>query len=168
MAVSTVENLPLQKLLFWNRAGVILYRILNDKIELVLGVDKTTSEISNFAGKVKLNENPIQAAQREFLEESLGVFGKLDNRKIENSMAVYNDMEIIIFVKLDYNKEQAIKKFDQRLTSYSEMKSLFFCSLDEFIDLLTNETENLIYFRVRKLIIEAFSKYGNFLLEPPK
>lgn len=156
MSVCKVRDLPLDKMLMWSRAGIIVYRKIGPHIEYVMGVDRKSGDISNFGGTIELSDgSPITAAIREFLEESLGVFGSPSASRMENCVAIYDDREVIIFYQLQYDKDKIVSRFNNTVTSSSEMQSLRFYSGKQFIELIANNSEPM-YDRVRSLIVTAY------------
>lgn len=167
MAITTVAELPLVDMLKWKRAGLIPYKKTVKGLQLVMGIDYNTGDISNFAGSIcAMDKTIIRAAKREFLEESLGVFGKIEDHQLENAVAIYGDDELIIFCRIDYDEAYVNRTFNQRrdASSYSEMNNLVFCTVGQFIDYLAGSSGNPpFYTRVRDLIVEAMFTDGFFL-----
>jgi hypothetical protein len=161
--VCKVRDLKPALLFQFKRAGTIIYREIDDDMEFVLGEDRDSGDKSNFAGRPFRCEDALTAASREFCEETLKVFGRLDRKRLLDSWAVYNSEELIIFYNLNYNKEESIYKFSRRVKANSEMQKLYFCNLDQFFDLLTRNQDGGIYSRVRSLLVNAFDGNGLFL-----
>ena len=88
------------------RAGVILYYTKNNKLRFVLGKDEYSGELTDFGGHVKPKDNgPVNAAYREFSEETLRVFQ--DKKRIlnhmENSLAICSTKMLIIFLHISFD-----------------------------------------------------------------
>ncbi len=80
----------------FTRAGIILFDNRNKRF--YLSEDSKSNLIGDFGGRVEKGESPIQAAKREFYEESLGVFGNID---ISNSdLVTFNGNHLyIVYIK---------------------------------------------------------------------
>jgi hypothetical protein len=87
------------------RAGVILYTKVNDEYFFALGVDTMSGEYTDFGGGISYKENAdknvILGALRELNEEALGIFGHIDYKQVINSLALYNNFNLIIFKYID-------------------------------------------------------------------
>jgi 8-oxo-dGTP pyrophosphatase MutT (NUDIX family) len=162
MSVKKVKDLPFDLMLRFRRAGIIGYKKMGSTIEFVLGIDRQSGDISNFGGTIKLSDgSPVTAAVREFLEESLYVFGYISADRTEECLAFYDSDELIIFYPLKYDRVKAAKKFNQLATAASEMKSLAFYTDNEFVDILANDGSR-IYSRVRDLLVNAMHNNENW------
>lgn len=167
MALTIVANLPLNTMKNWKRGGIIGYSINKDEVELVVAKDRLSGDISNFAGSMTPSDkNIINTSIREFNEETLGVFGKIDRKVLKKCLVIYNDIEVIIFYPLSYKKDIVSKKFISRCNkkSYTEMENLIFCNITDFFSHLAESSgKEPIYQRVRDLMVNAIYEYGNFL-----
>jgi len=157
-----VDKLPLDSLLSIKRAGMVL---VNSHCRLAVGIDNQSGDIGPFAGSpIRADGGIIRTAEREFREESLGVFGKIPHHVVAKGLAVYNEEELIIFCPLDFNERDAMTKFNKKVKADSEMKQLFFCDPGELVELLCSKTgKTPIYERVRRLLIDTIHNEGNFL-----
>ena len=81
------------------RAGVIMYTIINDEVLFGMGLDTRTHDITDFGGGVsyKIDKNAIIGALREFREETLEIFNKINMDDIMNSKVIYDENNLIIF-----------------------------------------------------------------------
>ncbi len=80
------------------RCGIIPYTFINGKMYFCLGIDKNTSDFTDFGGRKKHGESSIKCAIREFHEESRNIFGKVDEKSITRFRCVYNKDNLIVFV----------------------------------------------------------------------
>ena len=108
------------------RAGIILYTKMNEVFYFGLGVDTMTKEYTDFGGgisyKDKFDKNVIAGALREFNEETLNIFGDWCYDDVQDSLALYNLSNLIIFkyITVDsYNELTLIK--NTFLTAYQDM-----------------------------------------------
>lgn len=95
------------------RAGVIIYTIYNNQMYFGLGVDTVSGEMTDFAGGIsyKIDKNVIHGALREFQEESLDVFGQLTPDDVMDSVAIYNNNNLIIFKLIMIDPDKIREKF---------------------------------------------------------
>jgi hypothetical protein len=151
-----------------NRAGIIPYNITSDnKIEICMGVDSKHGDVTDHGGRVKYNESPIDAALREFHEETLDVFQPLDqnDERIKNSFLLYSASTLIMFVRMNTNFEQKKEQFHNILPTkkFSESNDLYITNLDLLINEISNPLKSKIkvYELVSNLILSAFQNYGD-------
>lgn len=150
------------------RAGVIVYTDVESAHTkkksryYFLGVDTQSRELTDFGGGVqyKIKETPIEAALREFAEESLCCFGKIDDQNLLNSTVVYGENMMIIFIPMQIDIRRVISDFDKmvRYAYRPEVRSIVAVShatLDKFINgdcINKGENSYRLYSRVRKLL----------------
>src|SRR5438132_13197355 len=103
-----VKNVPLH-CIKPVRAGVILYTIVEDQVLFGLGVDSKTGELTDFGGgiKYKLDKDPIGGALREFHEETLNIFSKINRSMIGDCLTLFDERIMIIFVGVNCNSKEA-------------------------------------------------------------
>ena len=85
------------------RGGVIVYTRVDDKLYFCFGIDRDTQEMTDFGGGIgykSRDKNIITGSLREFSEESLGVFGRINECYVKNSLCIYDDSVMIIFLSL--------------------------------------------------------------------
>lgn len=123
------------------RAGVIVYREIDGRLIFCMGADTSSDNITDFGGGVKQRDrNSVRGGLREFLEETLGVFGSFTEDQVQNCLVVYSEVMMIMFLHLDFNIETTTALFEDRLrrARHPEIKKLvwmskarFFSSIDE-------------------------------------
>lgn len=96
------------------RAGVIVYTVVNNAIYFGLGVDSKTHDLTDFGGGVlyDIDGNAIIGAMREFHEETLEIFDKITPEDIKNCPVLYDEHNLIIFVHIDVNPDEVSKNFN--------------------------------------------------------
>ncbi|SHO33117.1 Hypothetical protein BQ3484_49 [Cedratvirus A11] len=152
----------------WNtvkplRAGVIVYTLYTpcsleknpkNKLLFCMGVDRKTSEITDFGGGVSYKKDKTTAAGalREFTEESLGVFGKFYPSSLDNCVVVYNNNMAIFFLPLVCSPEDITHTFSERYRKErsNEVSSLAWMDKKGFLRCLF--AEKIFYVRVSKLL----------------
>ena len=96
-----------------HRSGVILYTIYNNIIYFGLGLDSKTHELTDFAGGVYYNNNEtsIIGGLREFKEETLDIFEQVTIDMIQDSLCIYDDKNMVIFIRIDLDPDQISQHF---------------------------------------------------------
>lgn len=162
--ISLVKNLPRGH---YKRAGVVPYKIVSKmgKIEYVFafGVDRESHDISNFGGSVKPPESTVDAAVREFMEESLGVFGTIARSEVSQSVVIYSRTEILIFVQLEWNDNSIVSDFKNCAYHTSEMDKIVFYTYDQLVQELSNYHEAIFYTPVAEIIRGAIEQNDGLL-----
>jgi len=117
------------------RCGIIPFINDNNGIQLCMGIDRKSNEISDFGGGLKKSDlYDIDGAFREFKEESLNVFEKLYNNIDYNSSKVlvaniksttiYQKRMIIILLKYNnIDTNITIRDFNNFYNIISDLKS---------------------------------------------
>lgn len=158
-----IENLNIQ------RAGVILYNVIDEKYYYYLGEDKNTNELTDFGGGIKLNEQPIIAALRELRQETLNIF-KFTIDDIKNFKIAYNDTMCIIFVKVDFEYDKVSELFKSRYETEINNNKLpevcNICKLSEenFKNRIINPQSDM-YIKVKDFLVTLILKHENFFKE---
>jgi len=82
------------------RAGVIVYDYSSGDLEICLGVDASTGQLTDFGGGVsyQIDQTALRGALREFSEETHDVFGEINNPVLQDSYVVYNEVDILIIL----------------------------------------------------------------------
>ena len=148
------------------RAGVIVYTILNGKIYFCMGVDYVHGSLTDFSGGIKSSEETvISGAFREFKEESLGIFPELSSDIIENSIAVYSNAMMTIFLRMKVNMTLMYNSFTTRVVNVykPEIKELVWITRNKFFLFIKENDPDKIYHKVLVLINTAYSEHGDFI-----
>lgn len=81
------------------RSGVIPYTWCAGHLWFLLGIDKKTRDLSDFGGGRKKKETPIEAAYREFNEETCNMFATVISKDdLARSIALQGTGNAIFFV----------------------------------------------------------------------
>ena len=144
------------------RGGIIPYTIYEDEVYFGLGVDTQTGDMTDFGGGIRYKKDgdAVTGSLREFMEESLCVFGSYESDSVSNNIVVYNDTIMIVFIHFELNMEKINRIFDSRVknSNFAEISSLIWLPKSIFISTITTgvlTTEffsRKLYFRVRKLL----------------
>lgn len=155
--VDRVKNLDFS-LLKPSRAGVIVYTQYEGKIYFISGIDNKTGEVTDFGGGVsyKIDTNALSGGLREFMEESLGIFGAINLEEIKDCPVVYDPNNIIIFVPMKIDMELVYTEFINRLKYFPvpEVKDITFLNKHQFLALISGEVVGgtVMYDKVRNLL----------------
>ena len=146
-----------------SRVGIIPYVIRDDIRFFALGIDTNYQEATDFGGKTgRFDQGPLQGALREFREETLGVFPEIDmvgdqtKLGFSDSLAVWNQETMILFVKFDVDPTAITEAFDASKVDveHLEVSRIIWARQDIFqniIDVKKNDYGRL-YSRVRRLL----------------
>ena len=155
------------------RAGVIVYTYTTDGLKFCMGVDAGSGEITDFGGGVsyRKDKTAIQAAIREFSEESHDVFGIFKAEQLQNCYAIYNNAMIIILLPLgDLDIYSIREQFQQKVTARSELCDILWISPEEMKSLTEGvrlKSDNglrshCFYSRVKNLFSGLYDGMMNF------
>ncbi len=174
---SLLRDIPKSQLTQY-RSGVILYTKDQDQIKFVMGVDTRTNDITDFGGhKEKTDKNIVCTGLRELVEESLGVFGKITEEEIQDSLVLYSSQMMIIFIYIDMDIEHINTTFDRlrivasrddskvvKPVTSLEVKGLIWLSSKKLKEIVTSvvvEMNNLkMYKRVRIFMLRYIISLG--------
>lgn len=155
------EDVKLAPVSFYNRqphktqmrAGILPYTIYQNRLYFGFGIDNQTSDLTDFGGGVQIKDNdPINAAIREFREESLGVFEPLWSNDLNGQYIIYNNKTLIVLLYCgDVNPLEITQTFNNKVTARSEVKGIIWLSAEALRDSLDNYGYR-IYSRVRNLL----------------
>jgi hypothetical protein len=146
------------------RAGVILYTKHHDLFYFGLGVDAMTGEYTDFGGGIsyKTDKDVIDGALREWHEETLNIFN-LTYQDVEDSLALYNHNNLVIFKYISLDMMSLSKKF---LTQYHkhvkhgckpEVCNIVWLPLHEFKEQIG--TRNNLFYRLQNFLQKAGQFY---------
>lgn len=147
-----------------SRAGIIVYTTYRDRVLFCMGTDTATKDLTDFGGGInyKKDFDAVGGAIREFGEESLNVFGKLDRKDLNNCLAVYSDNIMIIFVRINVFPKVISSIFKERVKNEKnpEVSKLSWLTTDQLYQYIRNENVDGVsmYSKVRTLLFYA----GNF------
>lgn len=110
-----VRNLDL-KCVRPQRAGVIIYTVVDNATYIGIGLDSRTHDLTDFGGGVsyKTDKDAVRGALRELSEETLGVFGTINPEQVGHCAVVYDRHNLIIFARLEVDPDQVSKVFRER------------------------------------------------------
>lgn len=106
------------------RAGVIIYTIINGSTYFGLGLDSKTHDLTDFGGGViyKTDENVVRGALREFEEETLEIFDTITPTDIKECPVIYDDNNLIVFIHMNVDPDTTCfafnEKYKQVMNSY--------------------------------------------------
>ncbi len=168
MSLCKVSDLPFDKMLLFDRCGIVPCKKINGKLIMAFGIDRDSGDISNYSGKPIITDGgPINASIREFMEETYGVFGCPTAESLTDSFCIYNDTELIIFAMTDWNSDEVCRKFNRIKTSDSEMSELCFLTANDLMLALAESGTSKFYDRVRNLFVDAILNNG-FIFDGPR
>ena len=147
-----------------NRSGVIIYTVYKHRTYFILGIDTKSGDITDFGGGVSFKrENFLDGGLRELMEESLGIFGEISTDEIKNFLAVYDENNIITFIRLDIDIKDKHREFKERIKSVNnpEVKDLKILDKQKFIALCNGSkvSDTVMYDRIRTLLSTAKQEY---------
>lgn len=98
------------------RAGVIIYTVVNGSIYFGLGLDSRTHDLTDFGGGVvyKIDKHAINGALREFEEETLSIFDPIQFEDIIDCPVIYDNRNLIIFVHLNVDPDTVCLAFIEK------------------------------------------------------
>ena len=160
--ICCVKDIP-EKDKVQSRAGVIIYTIRDGRLYFCLGIDTNHDAYTDFSGGIKQTEDTISGAHREFIEESLNVFGNISKDQINNSLALYSEnmMTIFIYVNCDMDRICSIFEKSVRFTSNPEVKSILWLPKMKFLNIINKKDPSIMYHKLYDLFLMGFSEYGD-------
>ena len=140
------------------RSGIILY---DNDMNFYFGLDNSNHQYTDFGGGVSYirnHEDFIDAAIREFNEETLNSICLITRDELKNSYCLLSNYMILFFVKkkidfsktihqFNYNKKQHINSsFNPQ---FLEVIALIKLKKKELISLVTSNIDNKFYYRTK-------------------
>jgi len=118
---TTVQNLNVE-CVKPQRAGVIIYTVVEGATFFGLGLDSRTHDLTDFGGGViyKIDKNVINGALREFEEETLQIFEEITPEDIKKCPVIYDDKNFIIFIHLSIDPDVVCSSFNARHETFME------------------------------------------------
>jgi len=136
-----------------NRAGVIPYVKIKNKVFFLFGLGEGVASISDFGGtRSKKDKDIIDTALREFREETFEIIGKLDRSHLLHSHHIvgetgYHQGErgILFFVRYrsDFPFCAKMKEFKERNVPGDETRGLIVLSREQLVLALNKPEERL-------------------------
>ena len=126
------------------RAGVILYTVEDGEIYYGLGLDAEYLELTDFAGSVsRKDRDAVEAALREFREETLDIFGELPRERSLRATALWDGKNLVLLVRCLSNRALVSALFRARcsLAKKPEVKEILWFSAGELSRLLQSDQE---------------------------
>ena len=98
------------------RAGVIIYTVINGFIYFGLGLDSKTHDLTDFGGGVsyKNDLNAICGALREFQEETLEIFDDISFDDIKQCPVIYDNNNLIIFIHMNVDPDATCIRLNEK------------------------------------------------------
>lgn len=112
---TTIQNLNLE-CVKPQRAGVIIYTVINGAIYFCLGLDSKTHDLTDFGGGVvyKTDGNVVSGALREFTEETLDIFETITIEDIKQCPVIYDENNLIIFIHMNIDPDTTCFVFHEK------------------------------------------------------
>jgi len=142
------------------RGGIIIYMIIDGRLIFYMGRDKKYKEYTDFGGSINYNkEDGLSGAIRELKEETYDIFGRIDGKRLNESIIVKSENSFIIFYQICEEKNY-IELFQEKIRGKKRNEIDLIIDLNEnnFIDLVYNKSSK-IYLRVRNLLLTDNSIY---------
>ncbi len=128
-----------------SRAAVIPYIVKEGILFLLLGQDSESGDITDLGGGVKQYESTLEAAFREFEEESDEILGSLRPNDFSCSIALLDNKMGVLFIPLSERWYiDAPKFFDSKKglckkKSHTEIDSLIWFCEEDFKELIQSQ-----------------------------
>lgn len=146
------------------RAGVILYTVVNNVIYFGMGLDSKSHDLTDFGGGVsyKNDKNVINGALREFNEETLNIFDNLKIEDIQDCSVVYDNYNLILFLHIDINPNDICKNFNKKYIDTigiskkePEVCCIIWLTFQEFQHAI--KTTGLMFSRVQRFLSKTYN-----------
>lgn len=141
------------------RSGAIIYTHHLGETYFCMGVDSCYGDLTDFAGGVKSGETIIRGGLRELHEESLGIFGELNENNIGQNLAFYSNNMVIMFIRLQINIEKSKRDFNNKIKEREsetfanklEVSNIYWLKKSDFLDSIHGKGRKM-YNRVQKIL----------------
>ena len=144
------------------RTGIIPYTVVDNVIYCLLGVDRQSSDYSDFGGGRKRNESFAMGAVRECREETENILSFKPDM-IENYLSIWNEKIGIVFVPVmltDMQIKSIAELINKKLAQKdnAEMASVEWISWGVFIDIIKHQSykQHKLYEEIRSLLYDDF------------
>lgn len=164
---TTVKNLNLEHVRP-QRAGVIMYTVINGLVEFGMGLDSESHDLTDFGGSIryKYDRNVVIGALREFEEETLGIFETITRTDVEQCLVLYDDYNLIIFIHMSVNPNNVCSAFNKKYTKVvedgknPEVCGITWLKWEEFQNSI--KQKEIMFTRVQKFL-ERADDFSNLL-----
>lgn len=95
------KNIPNEYYYSFTRASVVPYFVVDGERRFLFGVSSDSDLLCDLGGGVDENEDFIDAAIRELYEESMGLISIDYDSILENSIAMYNEFNVVLFILVE-------------------------------------------------------------------
>jgi len=158
------------------RSGVMPYTVIDDNVHFLCALDGRTKDLTDFGGGVKSRESALEAALREFEEESVSAFfPKMYNSNTWSDTFAVNDkkrkMSIIFIPFSGLYAQYVVSLFNRaRCTAYrkknTEIESILWVRQDKFYDIAFNKENKDMWARIQNFFIANIAtrrQYNTFI-----
>jgi len=130
------------------RSGIIPYLLIKGELYFLLGIDKTSGELSDLGGGRKESETPISCSLRELIEETKELIQPKDLKQIKVGVYDRQNSNCILFCELINPElytslENDFKTSTKRGAGYEEMSSLVWLKTEQMIFHIYSEHSNM-------------------------
>lgn len=138
------------------RAGVIPYTVAFNHVYFLMGVDRGSGELTDFGGGIKNGESTIQAALREFREETCGLFGSeyVTLSQLEHAKCVtnYKSNAFIYFVHVPVKWLYIAEEQYAKIPCKTELTGVKWLTDEEFKFIVFNKQSQILWKRVQNIL----------------
>jgi len=165
--ITTVKEVNWAKVVA-DRSGVIPFTIQDRELYFCLGIDRKTSDLTDFAGQRKATDpSSLWTGIREFREESKGAFGNLySESKFQDAKCLLPSWRInhvTFFLEVPLETAQRTRElFTHAVKEQDEMLALVWIPAKDFWDLIFSRESKL--YSVVKNFLQSFGNH-RILLE---
>lgn len=153
-----IRNIP--------RAGVIFYTFIDEKLYLCFGRDKNSSDLTDFGGGKRQNEDPITCAIRESNEESRFAFSEIKVHQVQGFICLYSSNMLIIFIPVmapdgvdiceiteeNFSSKQFLNHYQSGARCFNEISDLVWLDETEISNIFSTRPNLQIFAKVRRFI----------------
>lgn len=150
------------------RAGIIPYFVKNNTIFFGFGLDAATAGIGDFGGHVEAKDTDVlDAAIREYQEESLSIFGDLNREILQDCFVLIGPETAEILLPVNKNAMEYCTKFREliRDNPEHEVQEIIWLTKEQISKIIDNQNFEFagtqpysIYYRIADCISENMDK----------